>query len=137
MDTQEKIKTLHEHIQQKLKELEELEKQIENPTNTAATDNTKSKKHKSKKHKITLTEFWNSGQKLAIQCETWAQSVKLLEAFDRLGKKWCNGGSYLYRSLYMFGEVTCYTNTNACGIKEELDHIGYHIYKFKNVDLNS
>lgn len=132
MNTQEKIKTLQEHILQKTKELEELEKQIENLTNTTSTDNTQTKKRK-----ITLTEFWNNEQRLAIQCETWAQAVELLEAFNRLGEEWIDGTPYLYQTSYVFGEYTCYTNNNTCGIKKELDTVGYHIYKFKNVDLDN
>lgn len=45
--------------------------------------------------KITLKEFWDSKAGLAIRCITEEQAKKLLKAFDKLGKKWNSGSSYL------------------------------------------
>ena len=52
------------------------------------------------KYKITLKEFWESDRDLAIHCNTEEEAKKLLKAFDKLGKKWCEGDSYLDDNHY-------------------------------------
>lgn len=93
---------------------------------------------KCEKDTITLTEFWNSKKPMAIQCEDFGQAVDLLNAFDSLGKKnWKEGDTYFYQTICKFGEHTCYTNLSTMSSKENLEDIGYHIYKFKDVDLDN
>ncbi len=86
--------------------------------------------------KITLTEFWNSKEKLAIHCDTKEKAKQLLKAFDKMGKKWSAGDSYLeYIYWSPYKQNTCYNNNNGyCSIdwcKEE----DYKVYKFENVDF--
>ena len=45
-------------------------------------------------NKITLEEFWNSKEKLAIHCDTEEKAIKLLRAFNKMGKKWKSRDSY-------------------------------------------
>ena len=91
-----------------------------------------------KKYKITLTEFWNSKDKLAIHCDTEEKANKLLKAFDKLGKKWRRGDSYLKYNFYeTYKEKICYSNWNT------YDDVGYYkednviIYEFDEVDLEN
>lgn len=91
-----------------------------------------------KKYKITLTEFWNSKYKLAIHCDTEEKTNKLLKAFDKLGKKWRRGDSYLKYNFYeTYKEKICYSNWNT------YDDVGYYkednviIYEFDEVDLEN
>lgn len=86
--------------------------------------------------KITLTEFWNSKKNLAIHCDTKEKAKQLLKAFDKMGKKWSAGASYLeYIYWNSYKQNTCYNNNNGyCSIdwcKEE----DYKIYEFDDVDF--
>ena len=61
--------------------------------------------------KITLKEFWESPQFLAINCKTKEQSIKLLKEFDKMGKQWSTGSSYLTTNVWpCYHENTCYDN---------------------------
>ncbi len=84
--------------------------------------------------KITLTEFWNSKEKLAIHCDTKEKAKQLLKAFDKMGKTWSAGSKYLeYNYWNSYKQNTCYNNNNGyCSIdwcKEE----DYKIYEFEDV----
>lgn len=48
--------------------------------------------------KITLSEFFKNDEKLAIHCDTEEKANLLLKAFDKMGKKWFAGNSYLERN---------------------------------------
>lgn len=52
--------------------------------------------------KIKLTEFWNSKEYLVIHCDTQKKANELLKAFDKLGKKWADGDSYLGDTYYNY-----------------------------------
>ena len=91
-----------------------------------------------KNKKITLSEFWNSDKDIAIHCDTEEKANKLLKAFDKLGKKWRNGDSYLKYNFYeTYKEKICYSNWNT------YDSLGYYkeenviIYEFEDVDLEN
>ena len=88
--------------------------------------------------KITLTEFWNGTEKLAIHCDTEEKANKLLKAFDRLGKTWCDDESYLSCNEYNdYKDETCYSNK---GGYEEYEFYKDHlctIYEFEEVDLEN
>lgn len=130
MNTQEKINTLQKQIRKVKKELEELEKQIENLDNSSSDDNIKSTKYK-----ITLSEFWNSEKELAIHCNTEEKAKKLLMAFDKLGKKWCDGDSYLADDCYR--QDVCYDNNCEHGYYGYYKTAKYKIYEFEDVDLEN
>lgn len=133
MNTTEKIKALQKQIRKVKKELEELEKQIKNLDNSSSDDNVKSTKYK-----ITLSEFWNSEKELAIGCNTEEKANRLLKAFDRLGKMWSSGNSYLEYNCYTgYGESTYYTNTGMYCDKNIARDRTCHIYEFEDVDLEN
>lgn len=89
-------------------------------------------------HKITLTEFWNSKTIIAIHCDTEWKAIKLLEAFDKLGKKWYNGISYLNSNLYStWGQNPCYLNNHTYCSYDFCKEHNKTIYEFDEVDLNN
>ena len=47
-----------------------------------------------KMKKITLKQFWNSEEKLVIHVRNEKEAKTLCEAFDKMGGKWTDGGSY-------------------------------------------
>ncbi len=109
---------------------------------------------------ITLKEFWNSKEELAIHvrnkeqanklCEDFFNTRKLLvihvssekeakalcEAMDRMGKSWKGGKSCVEDTKYeRFKEETCYTNTMQFCDKATFENLGYNIYELEDVDL--
>lgn len=90
------------------------------------------------KYKITLTEFWNSKDRLAIHCDTEEKANKLLKVFDKLGKKWASNDSYLRQNFYKYyKEKTYYTNDNLYGNCKCPLVKKYKIYEFDEVDLEN
>lgn len=88
--------------------------------------------------KITLTKFWASEEKLSIHCDTEEKTNKLLMAFDKMGKKWTNGTSYLSDNFYRsYTERTCYANDNCYAYYNWCKNHGYKIYEFDEVDLEN
>lgn len=86
------------------------------------------------KNKITLEEFWNSKENLAIHCNTEEKADKLLEAFYDYGEIWADGESYLDNNLYNYEkENTCYDNTNGFCNFEWYELHNYKIYEFEDV----
>lgn len=91
-----------------------------------------------KEYKITLTQFWKSKKFLVIQCKTEEEANKLLEAFDKLGKTWCSGTSYLGNNFWNnYTENTCYSNKGMYGRYNFFKNNYYIIYKFNDVDLDN
>jgi len=84
--------------------------------------------------KITLKQFFDSKEKLAIHCDTEEKANKLLKEFDRLGKKWRFGGSYLEEDCYEgYNDKTCYSN---CGGYCEIDYYkdnNHKIYSLEDI----
>lgn len=84
--------------------------------------------------KITLTEFWNSKEKLAIHCDTEEKANKLLRAFNKIGKKWCDDDSYIGNNYwYDKRENTCYSNDNGYTSINWYKENDYKIYEFDDV----
>lgn len=84
--------------------------------------------------KITLNDFWNTPRRYAIHCQTKEEAIKLLTAFDKMGKRWCTGQSYLEDNYYWVHEYwTYYVNDGTLG-KRFLDK-NYKIYEFEDVIL--
>ena len=91
-----------------------------------------------KKKKITLKAFFESKEYLAIHCDTEEKANKLLNAFDKLGKKWSSGGSYLFDNLYrVYSQNTCYTNDGHYCSYEWYENNNYIIYEVDEVDLEN
>ena len=90
------------------------------------------------KYKITLKEFWESGRDLAIHCDTEEKAKILLKAFDKLGKKWSVGKSYLEQNLWsIYNRQTCYNNENKFCYYNFYKERNYTIYEFEDVDLDN
>lgn len=86
--------------------------------------------------KITLKEFWSSNENLAIHCNTEEKANKLLKAFDKLGKKWWTGESYLLENDWKcYEEESCYSNKGTYTKKSDFELINYIIYECEDVDL--
>ena len=85
---------------------------------------------------ITLTEFWNSEEELAIHCDTEEQAKKLLKAFDKMGKKWIDETSYLeYTEYGLYENETVYFNDRTYFKRGYCKHYKVPMYEFEEVDL--
>ena len=88
--------------------------------------------------KITLTEFWASKEKLAIHCDTEEKANELLQAFHKLGKKWCDDTSYLSSNeYYLHKDETCYSNLGGYSARDFYKKNSFKIYEFDEVDLEN
>lgn len=88
--------------------------------------------------KITLSEFWNSKEKLVIHCNTKEKANKLLKAFDKIGKTWETGLSYLKMNYwYEYEKDTCYSNKNLYEAISYYKTSQIKIYEFEDIDLNN
>lgn len=86
--------------------------------------------------KITLNEFWNMSKKCAIHCKTKEEAIKLLTAFDKMGKRWANDESYLRNDHWdEYKEDTCYSNEHTYGYKSLYSDNGTKVYDFEEVEL--
>ena len=95
------------------------------------------KKKLKKRYKITLIEFWNSKKPLAIHCDTREKARKLLEIFDKLGKKWHSGESYTKESYYNDHLCsTCYSNHRKYSDCDYYKKCNYAVYEFEDVNLD-
>lgn len=84
--------------------------------------------------KITLNEFWSEPGLCAIHCDTEEKAIKLLTAFDKMGKRWRNNQSYLEENKWRgFKEKTCYENDGTYGSIE--DCTNEKVYEFEEVEL--
>lgn len=91
---------------------------------------------KKERERISLDEFWDSEDKLAIHCDTEEKAIKLLKEFDKLGKRWIGGNSYINANYWKcYREKTCYSNDGAYGKKNECELMNYKIYEFEDVDF--
>lgn len=88
------------------------------------------------KKKITLKEFLFSDKLLGIHCKTEEQANILCEAFDKMGKKWKNGKSYLEQNNWKYHkENTVYYNCNMSGDLAGAKCTNQTIFEFENVYL--
>lgn len=88
--------------------------------------------------KITLKEFFENDETLVIHCRTEEEANTLLEAFDKLGKKWSGAGnkSYLKSNYWqLYEEETCYSNKGRFCDKEFYLNKNCKVYEFENVKI--
>ena len=84
--------------------------------------------------KITLKDFWKSKEKLAIHCDTEEKANKLLKAFDKMGKKWRSGNSYIEMVCWgPYKQNICYDNDNGYSSSDYYKANDYRIYEFEDV----
>ena len=75
-------------------------------------------------YQITLTEFWESNNVLAIHCDTEEKAETLCKAFHKMDKTWSNSDSYVENNDWdRHRENTCYYNDG------DISHIDYVRYK--------
>ena len=93
---------------------------------------------KNKNTKITLSDFFNAKEIVVIHCDTEEKAKQLLKAFDKMGKKWSNGESYLEVTNWSMAEKeTCYDNKGLYSSYKIYKENDFNIYEFENVDLNN
>lgn len=85
-----------------------------------------------KKYKITLTEFWNSKERLAIHCDTEEKANKFIKESNKTNK-WGDFGNY-YED---YKEKTCYSNDSDYYDLNSYKEDNYTIYEFDEVDLEN
>ena len=85
--------------------------------------------------KLTLEEFWNSKEKIAIHCDTRQKAKKLLKAFDKMGMKWNGGERYTSVDFYYeHGHDTCYANNHRLSSYKAYEKFGCKIYEYDEID---
>ena len=85
---------------------------------------------------MTLKEFWDSEEKLAINCRTKEQANIFCKESHKLGERWTNGESYL-TSDNMWNhhkENTCYDNENQYTEKSWYLRKNYKVLNFEDID---
>lgn len=110
-------------------------KELKNKVNELEKE-LKSIKRQLEPKKITLKEFWESKQELAIHCDTEEEAKKLLSAFDKMGKKWNSGNRYTeFNNWNNYGQKIVYYNDGTYGILRSIESNVCMTYEFENVDL--
>ena len=85
---------------------------------------------------ITIEEFFNSKENLAIHCETEDEADALFKVFSSMGKCWASGEMYGSKTKWcMYGEQTCYSNTGTYGNRQTYEEDHYKIYEFSHTDV--
>lgn len=80
---------------------------------------------------MTLQDFFNSKECIAIHCDTKEKMIKLLKAFRLAQRKWSGGEKYTKSYYGRFKELTCYDNEG------DFDKIGTYIaFKIKVVEFD-
>ena len=88
------------------------------------------------KYKITIDEFFATDKELAIATPTLKQAKTLLKVFDKMGKKWRNGNSYLRKINWIDNlEETAYSNRGQYGTKRFYSDKATPVYSFDEVDM--
>lgn len=83
---------------------------------------------------MTLKEFFESKEWLAIHCDTAEKAIMLLKAFNDNGYKWWLGNKYSDMTCWLvYKEETCYTNTGSYTNREYFESKGYKIIEFDDI----
>lgn len=86
--------------------------------------------------KLTIKEFFESKEKLAIHTHTEEEAIKLCKAIAKAGYIHDIIGSYYDVSYWeCFKTSTCYSNKNGYADKECYKQIGYTILKISDIDF--
>ena len=117
-----------EQRMEKIAELQELLPSTSNGLEQITLEPTKKRNYK-----ITVDDFWNSYDTLAIRCDTHEKARLLLYVFTIMGKSWADGDLYTDADMWDCLESnTCYTNSgeySGCGGWADA------MYEFEEVDL--
>lgn len=85
------------------------------------------------KDRITLKEFFDSKEKVAIYCKTEDQADNLCIAFNSLGKTWLDGTSYALENCFNCVDEICYCNDGMWCDKSSLKDNNWKIYEYKDI----
>ncbi len=85
---------------------------------------------------MTVKEFFENTERLAIHCNTEGKAIALLKAFDAEGYKWCNGEKYRIYDTYWdyYKEETCYSNKWEFCRREFYENDDYKIVEFEDIE---
>lgn len=85
--------------------------------------------------KITLREFFESKQELAIHCNTEEKAKQLLSAFDKMGKKWNTGNRYTeFNNWNNYGQIIYYNDGTYATLRSIESNVCM-VYEFEDIDL--
>lgn len=86
---------------------------------------------------MTLKEFWNSKEKLAINCKTKEQDKIFRVQSDKLGKKWVSGNSFSKgeKAWEIIEESICYSNNGYCGTIKQFKRHRYTVLNFEDINF--
>ena len=85
---------------------------------------------------MTIKEFFESKDTLAIHCDTEEKAKKLLKVFDNLGHRWTTGVRYtMFTSWEIYKEETCYTNDGCYGRIEYYRENNTTILEFDEIEF--
>ncbi len=88
--------------------------------------------------KITLKEFFDSKEELAIHVKTRKELKELSIAFNKLGRRWRSGELYTKNSCligFKYLPNLCLDNKGHCGNTDCYDKINEEIFEFNEIDL--
>ena len=84
---------------------------------------------------LTLNEFLNNIDDLCISCPTYEAAVALCMAFQKRGKRWRSGSSYIQNpSFRWYEENTVYSNKGSYADTSFACSHGYTIYKLNEIN---
>ena len=86
---------------------------------------------------ITIEDFLNSNVKLAIQCRTEEEAIKLIKAVNKFNKErfYNSIKDTMIAAWKCYGKDTCYSNDGGCGPISAFTDANYAIYQFEDIDL--
>lgn len=86
---------------------------------------------------MTIKEFWESKEKLAIHCKTLEEAKIFCKESYKLGKKWRSGTSYLgCINWNKYKTETCYDNGGRFCSKSWHQKNCYEVINFEDIDFN-
>lgn len=93
--------------------------------------------------RLTIQEFINTEEKLAIRIKNDQEALKLLDRLQLLGVKYASGDPYLtkenkFKDLsHNKGDQCCYSNKGTYGSKSHLENYeGKKVYEFEDINFN-
>ncbi len=85
-------------------------------------------------YEITLKQFFDNNEKLAIHCATKKQANQLLKEFNKMGKTWVTGESYLESNRWnKFENKTVYNNYRMFGNIDDYYDDNISVYEFEDI----
>lgn len=85
---------------------------------------------------MTIKQFFESKNLLVIHCDTEEKAIKLLEAFNKEGYRWCNGESYTKINNWEdYKEKTCYSNNHMYGFMKFYQDMSFKVLEFENIEM--